>query len=799
MIEERKDWLTAWMEEGRRRKDLGLPETYLYEKETTAVTYSDFINKELVLFSNSDNERSIPSMVDGFKPGQRKVMFTCIKRNDKKEIKVAQLAGSVGEKSAYHHGEASLVGTIINLAQDYVGSNNINLLQPKGQFGTRLQGGKDHASGRYIFTKMSPLARLIFNPKDDPLLKYLTDDNQRVEPEWYIPIIPMSLVNGADGIGTGWMTKVPNYNPRDLVKIIFDMLNGKTIEEIKNLVPWYKGFRGTIEPLDYQRYVCNGEIAELSETKILITELPIKTWTNNYKENVLEPYLNGSEKVKAMINDYRDSGTDTLIHYEVSMPQEEKRKAETGAGGIHSFFKLQTTLTTTSMVMFDKSGCIRRYDNVMEIMQDFFVLRLEYYGKRKKYLEAMLGAEALKLSNQARFIIEKCDFTLKVENKKRKKMIEELVTRNYDPDPVKKFKAQNDISNEDSQEVSEEAQEGQETQNDSQDDDTKEEEAKADDYDYLLAMPMWNLTQEKKEELLRKKQEKHQELNNLKATSKEDLWRADLTEFLQKLDEVEQKQLEDQQCQPKGKKGAKKGTKKPVPMSEEKGIRIEPKISDDMKRKASAAVEEKKRKESKTTLKKEPKVKKLKDEPDEFDDMADDKEHNKSLSDRLGLDTKQSLKSNTNTKKTKKDTAKITEFFKKEENESSDGWSDTETQTTESTQPETKPVRSKKLNKIDSDDSDFGDTASKASMSKKSNGSADKPPAAKKPKISAPKAPKKSKNVFVSSDEASGSDVDFGGEATSEPVVARELPGRSRKAVANYNFYDESSSGSDFE
>merc|ERR1712061_943345 len=160
------------------------------------------------------------------------------------------------------------------------------------------------------------------------------------------------------------------------------------------------------------------------------------------------------------------------------------------------------------------------YDNVMEIMQDFFVLRLEYYGKRKK-------------------------------------MIEELVTRNYDPDPVKKFKAQNDISNEDSQEMS--------------------EEAKADDYDYLLAMPMWNLTQEKKEELLRKKQEKHQELNNLRATSKEDLWRTDLTEFLQKLDEVEQKQLEDQQCQPRGKKGAKKGTKKPVLMSEEKGIRIEPK------------------------------------------------------------------------------------------------------------------------------------------------------------------------------------------------------------------------------
>ena len=169
---------------GKRRKELGLPEIYLYEKDTKAVSYADFVNKELVLFSNLDNERSIPCVVDGFKPGQRKVMFTCLKRNDKREVKVAQLAGSVGEMSAYHHGEASLMGTIIGLAQDFVGSNNINLLQPIGQFGTRLAGGKDHASPRYIFTQMSPLTRLLFNANDDPLLKYLNEDNQRIEPEW---------------------------------------------------------------------------------------------------------------------------------------------------------------------------------------------------------------------------------------------------------------------------------------------------------------------------------------------------------------------------------------------------------------------------------------------------------------------------------------------------------------------------------------------------------------------------------------------------------------------------------------
>merc|ERR1712223_458498 len=294
MIEERKAWLTTWMEEKGRRKALGLDETYLYKKDTKSVTYTDFVNKELVLFSNSDNERSIPCMVDGFKPGQRKVMFTCFKRNDKREAKVAQLAGSVGEMSAYHHGEASLMGTIINLAQNFVGSNNVNLLMPNGQFGTRLKGGKDHASPRYIFTQMSPLTRLVFHPKDDPLLNYRQDDGMSVEPDWYLPILPMVLVNGADGIGTGWMTKLPNFNPRQIVQMIFDKLDGKELNK-DCIHPWYKDFKGTIEKLDYQKYVCNGELNEISDTKFAITEIPIKTWTESYKES-LDVLQNGSEK-----------------------------------------------------------------------------------------------------------------------------------------------------------------------------------------------------------------------------------------------------------------------------------------------------------------------------------------------------------------------------------------------------------------------------------------------------------------------------------------------------------------------
>ena len=134
-IEQRKVCPTSWMEKCKRRRELGLPELYLYEKDTKKVSYGDFVNKELVLFSHIDNERSIPSLVNGFKPDQRKVPLTC-KRNDMKEIKVVQLDGSIAEHSAYHRGEVSLMNTIIGLAQDFARSDNINLFLPNGEFGT---------------------------------------------------------------------------------------------------------------------------------------------------------------------------------------------------------------------------------------------------------------------------------------------------------------------------------------------------------------------------------------------------------------------------------------------------------------------------------------------------------------------------------------------------------------------------------------------------------------------------------------------------------------------------------------
>ena len=551
MIEGRKRWLESSMESRKMRRELGLSEVYLYGKDTKVVSYQDFVNKELVLFSNLDNERSIPSMMDGLKPGQRKVLFTCFKRNDKREVKVAQLAGSVGEVSAYHHGEASLMATIINLAQNFVGSNNINLLEPRGQFGTRLQGGKDHASPRYIFTLLSPLARKLFHLDDDPLLNFLYDDNNRVEPEYYVPILPMVLVNGAEGIGTGWSTKIPNYNPRDIVRNLRKLMNYETPEPMK---PWFKGFRGEIDQVESSRFVVNGEIAELDSNKIEITELPIRTWTQSYKESVMEVMATGTDKTPQIITDYKEHHTDTTVRFVVTIPENNLKKAE--AEGVHKFFKLQTTFSTNSMVLFDSKGCLKRYETPEQILEEFYRVRLEFYDKRKTYMLGKLEAECSKLKNQARFIQEKVDGDIKLENKKKKAFMATLEERGYDSDPIKKWKIENGII-EEKKKTTETGDTG-DAEDDSQagSDNESEPDQYAKDYDYLMDMPMRSMLIEKKEELLKKRDAKIQEFKKLEQTTIQELWSRDLDEFEAELIKVEAKEKAEQETGMKMKSNA---------------------------------------------------------------------------------------------------------------------------------------------------------------------------------------------------------------------------------------------------
>jgi DNA topoisomerase-2 len=362
--DERKEWLRQFK-----------PGTYL-DHTSKQISYTDFINKELILFSMADNQRSIPSVVDGLKPGQRKVLYTCFKRNIKKDIKVVELAGHVSGMTAYQHGETSLQQTIVGLAQTFVGSNNINCLEPSGNFGSRLQGGSDCASARYIYTRLSPFARRIFNQADEPLLTYNEDDGEKIEPENYMPVVPLILINGADGIGTGWSSSIPNYNPEEIVANLMRMMDGEAIEPMQ---PWFRGFSGEVVAQGSDRYKFSGIIKEVGDKEVEITELPIRMWTQDFKDK-LEDIIK-AEKTPSFIKDYKDYNTHTKVHFVIQMDEKHMQKAL--QEGLEEKFKLSRTIATTNLVAFDPEGRITKYATVDDILKEFFALRLKFYEKRK--------------------------------------------------------------------------------------------------------------------------------------------------------------------------------------------------------------------------------------------------------------------------------------------------------------------------------------------------------------------------------------------------------------------------------
>jgi len=225
------------------------PNNILINKDNK-VSIPHFIHNELIQFSNYDNIRSIPSICDGFKPVQRKILYGCIKKklfNPKDELKVSQLSGYISSLTSYHHGETSMMMSIINMAQNFIGSNNINLLFPSGQFGSRVMLGSDHASPRYIFTYLNKVTRSIFREEDDIILKYLNDDGVFIEPEHFYGIIPMILCNGCTGIGSGFSTEIACYNPLEIVDNLKNMMKGEyEPNEPTKLKPWYNKFKGKI-------------------------------------------------------------------------------------------------------------------------------------------------------------------------------------------------------------------------------------------------------------------------------------------------------------------------------------------------------------------------------------------------------------------------------------------------------------------------------------------------------------------------------------------------------------------------
>jgi len=481
----RADDRKEWLEEYDR-------ESYIDTNKLT-VSYEDFISKEFIHFSKYDCDRSIPNLMDGLKTSLRKILFAAFKKNLTTEIKVAQFSGYVSEHSCYHHGEASLNGAIVGMAQNFVGSNNINLLIPSGQFGSRLKGGDDSASERYIFTQLNRITRKIFNVEDDAILKYLNDDGTPVEPIFYAPIIPMILVNGSKGIGTGFSTDIMSYNPLQIIDYLKSKLNSE--EYNLDFIPYYEGFQGTIDKVSETKFLIKGRYEKVGLDKIRITELPVGYWTESFKEHLeelIEPGVDKTgKKIVSIVKDYDDMSKDTTIDFTVTLQKGkieelEATSADYNCNGIEKLFKLYTTNTNTNMHLFDAKDKLKKYEKVEEIIDDYFETRLQMYQTRKDYMIDAIEKELVLLSNKARYIKENLDDTIDLRKKKKEQVIQMLQEKGYD------------IIGDDFE------------------------------YKYLIKMPMDSVTDENVEKIFREQGAKEVELETIKSTTINQFWSSEL-------------------------------------------------------------------------------------------------------------------------------------------------------------------------------------------------------------------------------------------------------------------------------
>ncbi len=459
----------------------------IIEFDKKKVTFDEFINKDLIHFSHEDNIRSIPNICDGLKPSQRKILYGAFKRRlENEEIKVAQLSGYISEHTGYHHGEMSLQGAIVGMAQDYCGSNNINLLKPLGNFGSRRMGGKDAASARYIFTQLADLTRNVYINKDEPVLTHNVEEGDVVEPETYYPIIPMILVNGSEGIGTGFSTWIPPFNPLDIISNIKKYLKGTDFNKLDELTPWFRGFIGSIDKINDSTYNSIGKVKIINETTVHVTELPIGTWTQDYID-----FLSDLIQKEQLIHDYENNSGNFKIDIKIYFKQNELQKL-IKSSTLEKRLKLITPIKVSNMHLY-KNNIITKYSSPNAILKDYIEIRLDIYDKRKKHHIKVLENEMAVLKYRKKFIEQILSKKMIIEKRKKTEIIQDLIDFKY-PELSISFGGKPS-------------------------------------YDYITNLPLFSLTQEKIDELNKEFNEKSEELELYRNTTIQDLWIGELNVF----------------------------------------------------------------------------------------------------------------------------------------------------------------------------------------------------------------------------------------------------------------------------
>lgn len=494
---ERKTWMSTY------NKD-----TYQTPDGTYPVTR--FLDQELIRYSIDDCKRSLPSLFDGLKQSQRKILYAVMKKRlGSKSIKVAQLAGYVAEVSNYHHGEQCLYDTITKMAQDFVGSNNIPYLVRDGQFGSRTYLGKDSASARYTFTRPDVLTRLLFREDDDTLLSYPLDDGEVVEPEYYLPILPMILLNGClAGIGTGWSCSVPCLHPLRVLHAVYTWLESEHIPEIDDptWTPWYRYFQGVIRPKTTTKektgYVtegileapgswsCDDEYARhvmVDKTRKRqsktarewrIREIPVRESINRYKE-FLEK-LQEERKIKNLRN------YSTADHPYFLFETVDEKYIPTIVS-----MRLTSEVSVSNLVLFTENHVLKKFESLRDIFIMYCEKRLCLYDTRLRNTIETLERQRERLENMLRFLHEVHADTIHVFRVPLCEIEKQLEDKKY----------------------------------------TKCQQSSGRGYEYLTSLRISHFTRDKMSRLEQQIQHTRQQIHLLKTSTARDLWAFDLYRF----------------------------------------------------------------------------------------------------------------------------------------------------------------------------------------------------------------------------------------------------------------------------
>jgi DNA topoisomerase II len=437
------------------------------------LTVSDFFNNDYIQYAMYDSYRSCANYIDGMKPTARKIVHVINKNNVTTPMKISVLGSKLVEECAYLHGEGSGCGVAVNMAQNFVGSNNINLLEPKGSFGNRFIN--QAAAARYIYTCKSKWFDKFFNKDDYPSLIKQSFEGEQIEPKFYMPIVPLLLINGSEGIGNGYAQKILPRNVKDIITFIKDVLkDGKSTQK---LIPYYNGFKGKVKVNDEGQIKIYGAFERVNPVTIRITEIPVYYDLDSYVQVLI------GLKEEKIIKSFKDYSDNDVFKFEVLVDRETGKMTD---DELLNMFKLVKTITE-NFTCIDENNSIREFNNVYEVIVAYIKVRLEFYKKRKEYLISKLKEELTLLMNRVYFIKGVIEGTI-IINKKSKDNIEaQLKKMNF-----------NKIN---------------------------------DSYDYLLNMPIYSLTKEKIEELFEKSKAKKKELNEICSQKIQDMWLLDLKTF----------------------------------------------------------------------------------------------------------------------------------------------------------------------------------------------------------------------------------------------------------------------------